>query len=191
MFKNIKLLSTSTLSTVSPHQALERTVLLPALSATHRPSRPISWSSMGAHPCHRHQLDGLLLQHSWTHKCCSPSSFTINHKRCSTLDRQETEVRSHHRQFLQWATLATSPVQGIPTRYAFLSTSVCMVHHRSMLTGRNKPCSQQSRVCYQQRRHILADKPGTLQPAQLWHHRTKNLEPDLDNFCRSLKNHVI
>ena len=49
------------------------------------------------------------------------------------LDRQETEVRSHHRLSSRRATIATCPVQAyIPTRYAFSSTSVCMeLPHRT------------------------------------------------------------
>ena len=43
----------------SSHQALDRKVLLPASSAAHCPSRPISWGCMDARPHVRHQPRGL------------------------------------------------------------------------------------------------------------------------------------
>ena len=80
------------------------------------------------------------------HECCSPPSLAVRLKRCSTLDRQNAEVRSHHRVSLRRGTLATSPVeacqQDMPSRLQVVAWNCPIVPRRAMHTSGGRPCSE-------------------------------------------------
>ena len=103
----------------------------------------------------------------WRHTTISSRSCWL--KRCSTLDRQVTEVRLHQRLSSRRSTLATRPIQAylqdMHYRLQMFAWNCLIVPHRLMYTGCGQPCSEPSMVCFQSRPHVSADKPNTIRSA--------------------------
>ena len=126
-----------------PHQALDQTVVLPASSAAHCPSRPISWGCTDARSRLRHQPCEQLQQNFWIYEHSSPPSpSTVLHHPLQCILNAAARLIVKRQKFNRITASLHHKLQGyqsstgIPTRHAFLSTSDCMeLPHRTSSTN--------------------------------------------------------